>query len=60
MLLLNVNCNKNKTKIYTSAFFKEARATQARESRKSPANTATCNINEEKKLPLEPLVVLFS
>lgn len=32
-------------KLYTSVFFKEASATQALDSRKSPAKTATCNIS---------------
>jgi hypothetical protein len=31
-------------------FFKEARATQARESRKSPASTATYKTNEKEKI----------
>lgn len=34
----------------TSVFFKEARATQARESRKSPASTATCSIHKEERI----------
>lgn len=36
--------------VTTSVFFKEARATQARESRKSPASTATCKTNEKEKI----------
>lgn len=30
--------------MFTSVFFKDASATQARDSRKSPANTANCKI----------------
>ena len=37
-----------KKKNDTSVFFKDARAPQALESRKSPANTAIC-IEEERK-----------
>lgn len=36
-----VNMFINMTTFTTSVFFKEASATQARESKKSPANTAT-------------------
>lgn len=47
--------------MHTSVFFKEARATQARESRKSPANTANCNQQTKannKKLGLQSSVFL--
>lgn len=36
----------------TSVFFKEARATQALDSRKSPANTANCDITKKALLSI--------
>lgn len=43
------NILTDKIMIFTSVFLKEASATQARDSKKSPANTANCKIKEGRR-----------